>query len=174
MDLCQPPLSQPKLLISESIFFGGTHPVADGRGTRLDAHKTWIFKITSDRFCLWCMGIVCITKEGATSRYSLKVRMLRPIALRKGECPCVRISSGWAAPVRSAGCSRSFWLRGKLSVWSTAPMPKRDPARPAQAADPAIQALLGLATACLSGRPPERTGVAVVAQALQAIRLGRS
>jgi hypothetical protein len=44
----------------------------------------------------------------------------------------------------------------------------------AQGADPAIQALLGLATACLSGRPPERPVIAEVAQALRAIRLGRS
>jgi hypothetical protein len=44
----------------------------------------------------------------------------------------------------------------------------------AQGADPAIQALLGLAAACLSERPPERPVVAEVAEALQAIRLGRS
>jgi hypothetical protein len=44
----------------------------------------------------------------------------------------------------------------------------------AQAADPAIQAMLGLAAACLSERPPERPGVAEVAQALQTLRLGRS
>jgi hypothetical protein len=44
----------------------------------------------------------------------------------------------------------------------------------AQAIDPTIQALLGLAAACLSERPPERPGVADVAEALQALRLGRS
>jgi len=44
----------------------------------------------------------------------------------------------------------------------------------AQAADPAIQTMLGLAAACLSERPPERPGVAEVAQALQTLRLGRS
>jgi serine/threonine protein kinase len=44
----------------------------------------------------------------------------------------------------------------------------------AQAIDPTIQALLGLAAACLSERPPERPGVANVAEALQALRLGRS
>jgi hypothetical protein len=44
----------------------------------------------------------------------------------------------------------------------------------AQAADPARQALLGLAAACLSERPPERPGVAEVAQALQSLRLERS
>jgi len=49
-----------------------------------------------------------------------------------------------------------------------------DKHRHAQAADPAIQALLGLATACLSERPPERPVMADVAQALHAFRLGRS
>jgi hypothetical protein len=44
----------------------------------------------------------------------------------------------------------------------------------AQAADPAIQTMLGLAAACLSERPPERPGVAEVAEALQTLRLGRS
>jgi serine/threonine protein kinase len=44
----------------------------------------------------------------------------------------------------------------------------------AQAADPVIKAMLGLATACLSERPPERPSVAEVAPALQALRLGRS
>jgi hypothetical protein len=44
----------------------------------------------------------------------------------------------------------------------------------AQATDSAIQAMLGLAAACLSERPPERPGVADVAEALQALRLGRS
>ncbi len=44
----------------------------------------------------------------------------------------------------------------------------------AQAADPAIQVLLGLAAACLSERPTERPGVAEVAQALQALKPGRS
>ncbi len=41
----------------------------------------------------------------------------------------------------------------------------------AQTADPARQAMLGLAAACLSERPPERPGVA---EALQSLRLGRS
>jgi hypothetical protein len=44
----------------------------------------------------------------------------------------------------------------------------------AQAADPVIKAMLGLAAACLSEQPPERPGVAEVAQALQVLRLGRS
>ena len=52
--------------------------------------------------------------------------------------------------------------------------PAADKHRHAQAADPAIQALLGLATACLSERPPERPVMADVAQALHALRLGRS
>jgi hypothetical protein len=43
----------------------------------------------------------------------------------------------------------------------------------AQAADPALQAMLGLAAACLSERPAERPGVAEVAQALQALKLDR-
>ena len=45
---------------------------------------------------------------------------------------------------------------------------------PAQAADPGRQALLGLAAACLSERPTERPRVAEVAQAIQALKLGRS
>jgi serine/threonine protein kinase len=44
----------------------------------------------------------------------------------------------------------------------------------AQAADPVKKAMLGLAAACLSERPPERPSVAEVAQALRVIRLGRS
>ena len=52
--------------------------------------------------------------------------------------------------------------------------PAADKHRHAQAADPALQAMLGLAAACLSERPPERPGVAEVAQALQSLRLGRS
>jgi serine/threonine protein kinase len=44
----------------------------------------------------------------------------------------------------------------------------------AQAADPVIKAMLGLAAACLSERPTERPGVADVAEALQVLRLGRS
>jgi serine/threonine protein kinase len=41
----------------------------------------------------------------------------------------------------------------------------------AQAADPALQAMLGLAAACLSERPTERPRVAEVVQALQALKL---
>jgi serine/threonine protein kinase len=44
----------------------------------------------------------------------------------------------------------------------------------AQAADSVIKAMLGLAAACLSERPPERPVVAEVAEALQSLRLGRS
>lgn len=79
----------------------------------------------------------------------------------------------FALEVRALGC-----LLEELAAAATTDAADTPPAahkhRHAQATDPAIQALLGLAAACLSERPPERPGVAEVSQALQSLRLGRS
>jgi len=72
-----------------------------------------------------------------------------------------------ALEVRALGC-----LLEELGAAATTPVANHQ--SHAQATDPAIQALLGLAAACLSERPPERPGVAEVAEALQALRPGRS
>jgi hypothetical protein len=72
-----------------------------------------------------------------------------------------------ALEVRALGC-----LLEELGAAATPPVANHQ--RHAQAIDPAVQALLRLAAACLSDRPPERPGVAEVAQALQTLRPGRS
>jgi hypothetical protein len=72
-----------------------------------------------------------------------------------------------ALEVRALGC-----LLEELGAAATPPVANHQ--QHAQAADPALQAMLGLAAACLSERPPERPGVAEVAEALQALRLDRS
>ncbi len=81
-----------------------------------------------------------------------------------------------ALEVRALGCLLEEL--GAAASSDTADTADSPPAahkhRHAQAADPALQAMLGLAAACLSERPPERPGVAEVAEALQEIRLGRS
>jgi serine/threonine protein kinase len=81
-----------------------------------------------------------------------------------------------ALEVRALGCLLEEL--GAAASSSTADKADTPPAAHkhshAQATDPAIRALLGLAAACLSERPPERPGVAEVAEALQSLRLGRS
>ena len=69
--------------------------------------------------------------------------------------------------VRALGC-----LLEELGAAATPPVANHQ--SHAQATDPALQALLGLAAACLSERPTERPGVAEVAQALQSLRPDRS
>jgi serine/threonine protein kinase len=75
-----------------------------------------------------------------------------------------------ALEVRALGCL----LEELGATAKTNSSPAANHQSHAQAADPAIQTMLGLAAACLSERPPERPGVAEVAEALQALRLGRS
>jgi serine/threonine protein kinase len=81
-----------------------------------------------------------------------------------------------ALEVRALGCLLEEL--GAAAMTDTADPAATPPAahqhRHAPATDPALQAMLGLAAACLSERPAERPGVTEVAQALQAIRLGRS
>jgi serine/threonine protein kinase len=75
-----------------------------------------------------------------------------------------------ALEVRALGC-----LLEELAAAVTTDTPSAAHKYPHdQATDPVLQAMLGLAAACLSERPPERPGVAEVAQALQALRLDRS
>ena len=78
-----------------------------------------------------------------------------------------------ALEVRALGCLLEE-LGAAASSGTAAMPPVSNHQSHAQATDPAIQAMLGLAAACLSERPPERPGVANVAEALQALRLGRS
>jgi hypothetical protein len=75
-----------------------------------------------------------------------------------------------ALEVRALGCL----LEELGAAAKTNSSPAANHQSHAQATDAAIQALLGLAAACLSERPHERPGVAEVAQALQALRLNRS
>jgi hypothetical protein len=81
-----------------------------------------------------------------------------------------------ALEVRALGCLLEEL--GSAASSDMAAMAATPPAaqkhRHAQAADPARQALLGLAAACLSERPPERPSVAEVAHTLQSLRLERS
>lgn len=75
-----------------------------------------------------------------------------------------------ALEVRALGC-----LLEELGAAALSDMPTvANHQRHAQAIDPTLQAMLGLAAACLSDRPPERPGVAEVAQALQFLRPNRS
>jgi hypothetical protein len=81
-----------------------------------------------------------------------------------------------ALEVRALGCLLEEL--GSAASSDMAAMAATPPAaqkhRQAQAIDPARQALLGLAAACLSERPTERPSVAEVARALQALRPERS
>ena len=70
-----------------------------------------------------------------------------------------------ALEVRALGC-----LLEELGAAASPPV--TDHQSHAQTTDPAIQAILALAAACLSERPPERPGVAEVAQALQSLSPG--
>jgi serine/threonine protein kinase len=77
-----------------------------------------------------------------------------------------------ALEVRALGCLLEELGAATSSGTADTP-PAAHKHRHAQAADPALQAMLGLAAACLSERPAERPGVAEVAQALQALKLDR-
>ena len=84
-----------------------------------------------------------------------------------------------ALEVRALGCLLEELGAAASSGTSDSADPAATPPaahqhRHAPATDPALQAMLGLAAACLSERPAERPGVTEVAQALEALRLGRS
>jgi hypothetical protein len=60
------------------------------------------------------MGIVCITQEGAMSRYSLKDKMVRSIALRKGEVLMRVDFERMGSPSQISRVLRELMAEGKI------------------------------------------------------------